>query len=243
MDIKYVKYYDELSKLEKGIVKKFDTLNQMNINWTVVQTADHLKISSTTLHRLVKKLGYPSFLDFKQDIINSFATPKFLKTNDIIVRTYELLGSTDLVDIIKQIFQADKIIIAGYGLNHYISRILELKLQILGLNAKHSLNAWYTRLDLKNSKPNDVIICITKTGKNEEMKSVFEDAQKYGLNIIVIIEENNVTKDMRFSSVIKVAASDDEDVSLDTRLQMHVAVDYLLKSLEKRGNLVTTNKK
>lgn len=233
MSVYYNEYYNKLSKLELEIAEKLEHLEGFDNQWTVEQTAEQLFVSKTSFYRFIKKVGYNNFLEFKQDfILKSEVFNNVVDLETSIISTIELLKYKDFSNIISLINNAHRIIIAGYGINHYISRILEMKLQILGYNAKHSSNAWYTRLDFKHAIPDDVLIIFSKSGTSDEFISVIKDAQLKNMQIILITELGTNISKFSISEQITVAKMPIDDISLDTRLQMHIAIDIMLQKLE-----------
>ncbi len=227
----YLQYYDNLTKSEKKIISNFDRLEKIDISSSINDISDILNASSTSLFRLIKKIGYSNFLEFKMDIVNDKETLPKNETIKSINRTYELLAKSNIENVVKLIKESNKIIIAGYGMNHYIASILETKLRIMGYDATHIFNSWYERLSLKNTNKDDLVICITKTGKSSETLNVINEARDLNLNIILLIEESDIKQKMLTTECIEVSTTLKDEVTVDTRLQMHIAIDYILSKL------------
>ncbi|MGL4590138.1 MAG: MurR/RpiR family transcriptional regulator [Mycoplasmatales bacterium] len=237
--------YKQLTKMEQQTISKLESGLKLTNEYTVKMLASELKVSTTALHRLITKLGFSSFMMFKQQYIEYLEQKHVYKLTGVereLVRTLSLIDRAPLAKICEQIKQSRKILIAGYGMNHYIARILETKLQLLGYDAKHWQNAWYARLELKKYTTADLVICLSKSGKSDEIVQIIDDAKQKKIKIILLIEEQHVNEKTIYDYLIEVSQTIEDDVMLDTRIQMHLAICELLKYLERGERWKNLNK-
>ncbi len=236
----YNKNRECLTKLEFKIINEI--INEQNINLTtsIHKLATNHNASVATINRLVHKLGYRGFIEFKVDVTDYFNKEiNVLKELSIDIlgdtkATLEMLDQIDIQKICDLIKNANKIMIIGYGINHYLARIMEVKLKVMGIDAIHNTNAYYSRLELKNKNRPDLIIALSKTGKTEEVVSVLKDAYQLQIPTLLIAEQTTENHNLYVQHLIETTPSIEDDLYLNTRLQAHVVIEYILKNLQKR---------
>lgn len=238
------KYASNLSDTEKYCLDKIISTEDM-VKYTIQQMADKLNVSTTTVFRMIKKLQYKSFNDFKNDLLlnksltleNSFIPDE---DDDIInnlsrqyLQTLKLIKTVDFDPIIESIKKSKNVLICAMGMTHYIARVLEIKTKLNGVNVRHFSDPWFMKLEVNSMDENDMLIILSKTGNTKELVEVANIAKLNKCKILLIGElGDSIIKEMS-DYFIPVANTENIGLDLDTRLQIHVAANYLMKKLYK----------
>ncbi|MGL5347597.1 MAG: MurR/RpiR family transcriptional regulator, partial [Peptostreptococcaceae bacterium] len=177
------KHSSALSNTEKYCLDNILSDERM-VKATIQQLADNLNVSTTTVFRMIKKLQYKSFNDFKNDLLlnktltleNSYLPDEDDKVINNLSRQYlqtlQLMKSIDFEPIVKSIKEAKNVLICAMGMTHYIARVLEIKTKLNGINSRHFSDPWFMKLEANNIKVNDLLIILSKTGETKELIEV-----------------------------------------------------------------------
>ena len=131
------KYLTKLEKellqllLENSALFKYD-------NFTIANISEKFSISNTSVHRLSKKLGYKSFIQFKDDYFQRDKLEEENKPNiddtdfvNLMLDTYKLVKQSDIDEIVEKMMKCKRINIYGMGMINYLGKIFKIKLKIL----------------------------------------------------------------------------------------------------------------
>lgn len=238
------KYGRTLSNTEKYCLDNIISDESM-VKVTIQQLADNLNVSTTTIFRMIKKLQYKSFNDFKDDLLlnktlnleNSYLPDEDDEIINNLSRQYlqtlQLMKGIDFEPIVKDIKQANNVLICATGMTHYIARVLEIKTKLNGINSRHFSDPWFMKLEANNMKQNDLLIILSKTGETKELIEVANIAKLNKSKILFIGEVGKSTINEMSDYFIPVANAENIGLDLDTRLQIHVAANYLMKKIYK----------
>lgn len=237
-------YGNSLSSTEKYCLDNIISSDSM-VKVTIQQLADNLNVSTTTIFRMVKKLKYKSFNDFKDDLLlNKTLTlenSSIPDEDDEIInnlsrqylQTLQLMKSVDFEPIVKSIKEAKNVLICAMGMTHYIARVLEIKTKLNGINSRHFSDPWFMKLEVNSMNEDDMVVILSKTGETKELIEVANIARVNKCKILFIGEVGKSTiKDMS-DYFIPVANTENIGLDLDTRLQIHVAANYFMKKIYK----------
>ncbi len=231
---------EKLTKLEYQIIQTIKAEKKLTHETSIHEVARTQNTSVATIMRLVKKLEYNGFVEFKADIIKFWRKDEMKMKQlsmDIIgdtENTLRMLDSIELDKIYNLFKKSERIMIIGYGINHYLARMMEVKLKIMGIDAIHNTNAYYSRLELKTKNCPDFIIALSKTGTTEEVTSVLKDAYQLRIPTLLIAEKSLENHNFYVQHLIETTPSIEDDLYLDLRLQAHVVIEYLLKNLQQQ---------
>jgi DNA-binding MurR/RpiR family transcriptional regulator len=235
-------YSNSLSITEKYCLDKIIEDNSIS-KITIQQLADTLSVSTTTIFRMTKKLKYKSFSDFKNDLLfnktltieNSYITDE----DDEIIRnlsrqylqTLQLMKNVDFKCIVEDLKKSKNVLICAMGMTHYVARVLEIKINLNGINSRHFSDPWFMKLEANNMTKDDMLIVLSKTGETREIIEVANIARLNSSKILFIGEVGDSTIKKMANYHIPVANTENIGLDLDTRLQIHVAVNYLMKKI------------
>lgn len=183
-------------------------LDEMN-NMSIQKLARKSYVSTSSIIRMSRLIGYRGYKEFKEDLIVSIALEnenKVLSNNDIskddtvedivykitmtnIQSLYETQSITSIPSIKKSIDlmrSADNILLYGLGASYISAKDLYIKL--LRINKACTLNEdWHLQLlSARNSKPNDVAIVFSYSGQTQEIIECVKELKKNKTPIIAV---------------------------------------------------------
>lgn len=237
----YKQYIDYLTQTEKICIETMINEKLVDERTSIVYLAQQLNVSASTIFRTIRKLGYDSFIEFKMEFIyyKYPLTNKNKITEDSLLKdlqsdfddTIRLLKQVDYNQIIPNLMKAKTVLIASEGMNHYLARILETKLRMNRISAIHFSNSWFAEMEVLKMGQDDCLIILSKTGETQELIELAKTAKVNKVKIILISEFVDSTIKKYADDHIPVSKSVNEGVDIDTRLQLHIAIHYLMKKI------------
>lgn len=245
---KYQENEDLLTKTEKYCFNKILDKIEIKTTTTIQLIADELNVSTTTIFRMIKNLGYDSFKDFKYDLL--FSRREALNTFDLrnmdildlfqrqINETINYLKDIPIDEIVDTLINSNKVFICGSGMNNYIGRILEVKLNLNNVNTKLGEDSWIMFLETSKLTSKDTVIVLSKTGETKDLVNVIKNCKLNGTKIILVGEVGDSTIASLSDYKIFVSRVEEDGTDMDTRLQTHIAINYLTKKIIERNLLM-----
>lgn len=236
---------EELSKMEKKMVS--DLMKHRSAfsykDFTIVAVARTLNVSTTSLHRLSKKLGYDSFTLFKEDYFAAQGKKESTATaqNDyvaLVESTCTLINQTCTKELLHALLQAKRVTIYGMGMSAYLAKMFQIKLQLLGMDARQYDDSRYMRISAKQLNPQeDVILVLSRSGRPPELVEVMREANRLDVTSILITEMQQTPLEALATYTIYTASCEDSDEDIDTRVQTHLALDFMIQKLLKEKKM------
>lgn len=232
-----------LTKLEKNLLQLM--LENKNLftydTFTIARIAEEFSISSTSVHRLSKKLGYKSFIQFKDDY---FKKNKEDNTNirdddqqfvSLMIDTYKFIKQANIDEIVDKMMECKKITLYGMGMSNYLSKIFQIKLQLLGIPAEQHDDSRFMRLSSRIlQKDQDLVFILSRSGETPELLEVLVETKLRGIDVVLITESRNSTFEKFCKYIVYTAYTNDLDSNIDTRLNFHIAMDYIIRKFIER---------
>lgn len=239
---KLEKQASELSELEKVVFKFMKSSPETFVNGTLDQISEITYVSTATISRTIKKLGFKNFQEMKfmlQQEINSHskrvnqpldATSYQAHIITQLEETISLLDDSTLEIILKLIHESTTIEIYSVGSSLTVGIDLSRKLLSLGKNA----NAYVDWDDLsrksKIQSKSELAILLSLSG---ETKHIIDYATHLNMNEIPMIGIVG-TADSRLEALVdysiyapsKMKYYKDADIS--SRVSMVAVVEYLM---------------
>ena len=176
---------------------------------SIQELAKRAYVSTSSVIRMTRILGYSGYKDFKEDLIVSIALEnenKVLSNYDItkddtiaeivhkitmtnIQSLYDTQAVTSVSSIKKSIDlmkNSNNILLFGLGSSYIVAKDLCIKL--LRINKPCTLNEdWHLQLlSARNSKPNDLAIVISYSGQTQEIIECVKELKNNKTPIIAI---------------------------------------------------------
>ncbi|MEG6535211.1 MurR/RpiR family transcriptional regulator [Caldifermentibacillus hisashii] len=179
-----IEKYQTLSESEryvlKYIVKHINEIPSMSI----VKLSEEANVSTATIVRLMKKIGYDGFTSFKYsikdltktvnsensiDMIEKKINTAIKKNEFEVLNTIKMLSLGNIEDAIQKIHHAEKIYVFARGFSEMIANEITIKLQLLGKNCEMHNDPNIIRVISKKLKDTEIAIFVSLSGETKEL--------------------------------------------------------------------------
>lgn len=236
----FQEFGNQLTELEVECFHKLLSFQNLQHNLTISSLSETLNVSTTTIFRMVKKLNYKTFMDFRYDLLyhrrdQYELTSKCENTCDSIEKeikdTMSMLRHLDVSQAIDDIVHAKSVLICSSGMNKYVAKILAVKLSLFGIRTIYPDDSWFLYLEANNLTTQDFVIVISRGGETKDIIDVMKIAKMNGCKMLLISEQIHSSMSKLSDYTMNVSVSKDEGYDIDSRLHMHLAIEYLLREL------------
>ncbi len=217
---------------EKITMLKLNQLSHEILTMTLDDLAMELNVSTATINRTLKKMGYKNLKEYKLNI----EIPKQIQSNTSISSLEEELISliyhfdNDLLNTIaKDIFNADTIYIVAFGLSSSLGLEMSTNLRKLRKNTV-SVNDSEVLAFINKSMihKNDICIYISHSGEDIDMIN-FSTLNKHNL-IQVLISSNNECKLASLCNYTLASNISSFDRQFKSRISLNIITNKILKN-------------
>lgn len=170
----YEKHYNTLTKSEKHCLDYMSKLGSRLMIISIHDLADETNISTATIQRLISKLGYKSFKNFKSSLIAQTEAPILSDFDNHLI---ELINNFDH-SLVEQFCEYVKncsghIYVFAFGATMGTAYDLIIGLKKLGYQASLvSESDLFIPTVGEIYKPDDLIVYISFSGNNERLSNV-----------------------------------------------------------------------
>lgn len=190
-------YYPSFSKQEKKIADFILKKNQDICFMSLNEITQEIGVSEATIVRLVKKIGFKGFIQFKLEVAKQVSTiPENLSENYIenieynilntIKSTKLLINKKDLKEAINFIQKSENMYIFGLGASGTAALEMQNRFMRFG-KIGHSVNDSHFQVMYASIATNkDLIIVISLSGETIDLIYPLELAKKNGAKIVAI---------------------------------------------------------
>lgn len=202
---------DKLSNTEHNVfnfvIKNMHRVKSMSIR----DLAGECYVSTTTLFRLVKKLGFEGYSDFQEAIRETEADSRRIDIPDVVFSTdYQssyLKNISEAVQVItaekKERFNRimsryPKIYLLAHGLSQDVGWYLYRMLITCGYEVEFPEQEYQFKAALRRIKRDDVLLVLSYTGNNQDVIRQIEEIFAIATPTIISITraDNNVIQNM-----------------------------------------------
>jgi RpiR family carbohydrate utilization transcriptional regulator len=192
------KKFPSLSRQERKIalqvVQHPADVKMMNIN-TLSKKSE---VSTATVTRFVKKMGYRDFTEFKLGLAEATSTitedvtdsplPDQVTNfyNQMITGTWKKIDPAVLDEAVHLIKNAPRIFIFGLGSSGYNAQELAQRLLRMGINAFAPADSHTMYITSSIMTSDDLLIVLSVSGKSSEVNEAVQLARQHGLKTIAI---------------------------------------------------------
>lgn len=165
------------------------------------ELADRVYTTAPSISKLVKKLGFNNFQEFKVNIRDAFTLSRNSQHHNMFISQYAQEFQDALIKVpeIKVnafcdfLADCDSIITWGYGTSGSAANYLSYNLMVLGLDA-HS-ESDYTNCNVRSRfmSANDCLVLVSNSGESEMLDEIISNARKYGVKVAAITSKLNST--------------------------------------------------
>jgi DNA-binding MurR/RpiR family transcriptional regulator len=176
--------YQSLSESERYLLNYIFKHIEEIPNISIVKLSEAATVSTATIVRLMKKIGYDGFTSFKYGIKDHLKSQKGIDALDEIedrikqaihknelevLNTIRMLNSGTIEDAIQKIHDAQKIYIFARGFSEMIAKEVTIKLQLLGKNCEMHDDPNIIRVISRKLKQKELAIFISLNGETAEL--------------------------------------------------------------------------
>jgi len=192
--------YQLLSDSERFLLEYISKNLRSIAKMSIVKLSEEANVSTATIVRLMKKLGYDGFTSFKyamksqyeieedesMDDIDSQIREAIRKNEREVLDTIKMLNIGMIEDAIQKIHNAKKIYVFARGFSEHIGEELTIKLQLLEKNCEMHNDPNIIRLISRKLKKDDLAIFISLNGETEELVEAAKNLQIKGISVITL---------------------------------------------------------
>lgn len=246
---------------EKQIIEYIVNNPESIINNNAKELSHLCFVSSPTIIRFVKKLGFKGYNDFQITYTKEYMLKKrntHLTINndhliedviDILPNIYEqiyletkqMIQKETVVRVINYMLQAKQIDFYANDNNFSEIQSAVLKLNTLGFRAQafNTMNHTY----VSKSKPQDTLsFVVSHTGRNAAMTDVAYELRKRRFRVIAITGKANPTLDIICNESLYTSSFNDYYDIMPYSISMHYLLDMLILILAQRKKQRKTHK-
>ena len=243
----------QLSSLEKQVfdyvLRNPEKIQEM----TVEQLANQLFISTATISRTAKRLGYKGFQELKyaitqysKEVNQGLIVTDLQKSQSIIEsiekqisKTLKGIQSQDLDRIVEHLLQAESIEIFGVGGSLPNCIDMARKLTFLGKKANARID-WDEQQAISNNlTTNDLAVIISNSGETIHIIDYAMNLKKCDVPIVAIIgtTESHLEQIADYTLLGVVEMFYFQEIDLSSRVSLTLITDILLIQLAEKFNL------
>lgn len=201
-------HYDKLSDSDKYLTDYIEKHYLESLDISIVKLSDNANVSTSTIVRCMKKLGYNGFTDFKYQMVaedsNKFSEPlkhfehmdsqiqtAIVKNQEEVDKTVRYLNYTIIEDAISAIKYSKKINILARGFSEHISNEMTIKLQLLNKHAEEHNDPNIIKIKSKSFDEDDLVIFVSLNGETDELIQAAEICKQNNVKTICLTTNKN----------------------------------------------------
>lgn len=243
------KLYPGLKKAEKRIADLIMADADFFLRGSITELADQAGVSASSLTRFSRLLEMDGFRELKLAIAQarSAQSPfyhqsvqalneveiaegrlEYLYLQQVVASlnsTFTRLDAEALVDAIRAIRSARRIRTFGVAVSGLIAAETAMRLMRLGLEATHVADPHFMRIAASLVGPQDVAICISHTGRSQEVLETADMARKQGARVICLTAPHTP---LSRKADILLEVSVFEEIDIYTPSISHFAYHYII---------------
>lgn len=193
--------YHTLSDTERYLLKYiYENLEDIS-KMSIVKLSENANVSTASIVRLMKKIGYDGYTSFKYSLQEKLNDPEehteladidlnikkaIIKNEHEVIKTIQMLSIGNIEDAIQKIYDSDKIYIFARGFSEMIANEMTIKLQLLEKNCEMHNDPNIIRLKSKKLKEKEIAIFISLSGETEELVEACKNLRINGNSTITL---------------------------------------------------------
>lgn len=236
---------DKLTKLEEELHDKLSKAVSANDKIKIIEAAEIGDVSPSKVSKLVRKLGFDNFKQYKLYFSGQEMTSKKQKQSNEIERLKLFLETFDtgiIHDFISIFQKYDKIVLFGLGPSFISAEYFAYKLATVS-----DKNVTVTQSEdfaerLADEKT--LLIVFSVTGKFSSFHPLFQNVKKNGSNIMLILEEYVDTREFLADYIFHLSTFNQDDALLPfekTRTVFFIFIEEIIAKLTDAANTSTSS--
>lgn len=234
-----------LNETEQNIINYIESNVDDVLNMSIRKLADACYVSSSTLFRFVKKLGFDGYNDFIKQLQNE-EHPRNTKVNDIqmsevmmrnnysesylknIMETLRVVDDAKAATFTKLLNNAQKIFLFAYGPTKIVALYVHQLLTMMDYDVEMIHDEYEEDIMISRVSSDDLILVFSLSGENK--KSVHVLQQIYKTPIVSFTQADNNTisglSDLNFYCFYDKIMK--QDLNISSRISMLALVELLI---------------
>ncbi|WP_163537533.1 MurR/RpiR family transcriptional regulator [Gracilibacillus sp. YIM 98692] len=176
--------YKTLSESEKYLLEYIHNHLDEISSMSIVKLSEYASVSTATIVRLMKKIGYDGYTSFKYSLkekvkmadennemenIDQKINQAIQKNEHEVLKTIQLQSIGQIEDAVQKIYDADKIFVFGRGFSEMIVKEMTIKLQLMGKNCEEHNDPNIIKIKSRDIQPNEIAIFVSLNGETDEL--------------------------------------------------------------------------
>lgn len=176
--------YSLLSETERYLLEYIHQNLEEIATMSIVKLSERANVSTATIVRLMKKIGYNGYTSFKyrlkqdkkmndkDDLLGDIdldIKQVIKKNEDEVLRTTQLQSIGQIEDAVQKIYDAEKIYIFSRGFSEMIAKEITIKLQALDKTCESHEDPNIIRIKSSKMKTNELAVFISLNGETAEL--------------------------------------------------------------------------
>lgn len=193
--------YNNLSDTERYLLKYIYKNLEKIPKMSIVKLSETTNVSTATIVRLMKKIGFDGYTSFKYSLQEKLNDPKerteiadvehkikqaILKNEHEVIKTIQMLSIGIIEDAIQKIYNADKIYIFARGFSEMIAKEMAIKFQLLEKNCEMHNDPNIIRVKSRKLRKKDIAIFVSLNGETRELVDACKNLQMNEISTITL---------------------------------------------------------
>lgn len=233
--------YHKLSMAEKEVIDyliKYEAVEKLKIK----MIEKELFISSTTVVRACKKLGYSTFNAFKYALVNSRASSdyqvtktsydKILQIHNVeITRTLQLLEEHKMQRAAAMLLAARKVFCIASGLSEIVARSFSHKLKLIDILVHEHMGESSLETIKMHVTAEDVILVFSLNGRDTALNQSLINIKAQGTKVITITNLPARSLTNLSDLALFVYTHKYQDAKLHSNSSLYIAAEIIFEML------------
>ncbi|MED1533953.1 MurR/RpiR family transcriptional regulator [Bacillus altitudinis] len=238
--------YQTLSETERYLLHYIHQHLEDISTLSIVTLSERANVSTATIVRLMKKIGYNGYTSFKYRLkqekkmtddsdqlknIDEDIKLAIRKNEEEVLKTIQLQSIGQIEDAVQKIHDADKIYIFGRGFSEMIAKEMTIKLQLIGKICEVHDDPNIIRLKSRDIDKNELAIFVSLNGETSELVEACQNLSMKQVTTITVTTRIDSTLS-KISDMTLVGYKGEQsffpDYEVRSRLSLHVIARILL---------------
>ncbi|UYO37101.1 MurR/RpiR family transcriptional regulator [Bacillus zhangzhouensis] len=238
--------YQTLSETERYLLNYIHQHLEDISTLSIVTLSERANVSTATIVRLMKKMGYNGYTSFKYRLkqekkmtdasdqlknIDEDIKLAIRKNEEEVLKTIQLQSIGQIEDAVQKIHNADKIYIFGRGFSEMIAKEMTIKLQLIGKTCEVHDDPNIIRLKSRDIDKNELAIFVSLNGETAELVEACQNLSMKQVTTITVTTRIDSTLS-KISDMTLVGYKGEQsffpDYEVRSRLSLHVIARILL---------------
>ncbi|MBG9815507.1 MULTISPECIES: MurR/RpiR family transcriptional regulator [Bacillus] len=238
--------YQTLSETERYLLNYIHKHLEDISTLSIVTLSERANVSTATIVRLMKKIGYNGYTSFKYRLkqekkmtdasdqlknIDEDIKLAIRKNEEEVLKTIQLQSIGQIEDAVQKIHNADKIYIFGRGFSEMIAKEMTIKLQLIGKTCEVHDDPNIIRLKSRDIEKSELAIFVSLNGETAELVEACQNLSMKQVTTITVTTRIDSTLS-KISDMTLVGYKGEQsffpDYEVRSRLSLHVIARILL---------------